>query len=83
MVKTSKTKDPFLAACIHNIWLMAATLDIDLKIKHVRGTDNGVADPLSRLYSQKTVNNSLYKDLQNNYTWYKVLISSFKLDLHV
>ena len=72
MVETSKTKDPFLVACIRNIWLITATFAINLEISHVRGVDNDIADLLSRLYSQKFVNSSLYADLQTNYTWHKV-----------
>ena len=83
MVETSKIKDPFLAACIRNIWLITATLDINLEISHVRGVDNDIADLLSRLYSQKFVNSSLYADLQTNYTWHKVPISYFNLNLHI
>ena len=83
VVETGKTKDPFLTACIRNIWLITATLDINLEISHVRGVDNDIADLLSRLYSQKFVNNSLYADLQANYTWHKVSISLFNLNLHI
>ena len=83
VVETSKTKDPFLAACIRNIWLITATLDINLEVSHIRGADNQIADLLSRLYSQKFVNNSLYADLQANYTWHKVPISHFSLNLHI
>ena len=68
VVETSKTKDPFLAACIRNIWLITAALDINLEVSHIRGADNHIADLLSRLYSQKFVNNSLYTDLQTNYS---------------
>ena len=83
VVETSKTKDPFLAACIRNIWLITATLDINLEVSHIRGADNHMADLLSRLYSQKFVNNSLYADLQANYIWHKVPISHFSLNLHI
>ena len=83
MVETSKTKDPFLAACIRNIWLITAALDINLEVSHIRGADNHIADLLSRLYSQKSVNNSLYTELQTNYIWHKVPISHFSLNLHI
>ena len=76
LVENSKTKDPFLAACIHNIWLINATLDINLEISHVRGVDNDIADLLSRLYSHKSVNSSLYEDLQINCTKFQYLTST-------
>ena len=37
VVRTNKTKDLFLAACIIDIWLISATLDITLDIQHIMG----------------------------------------------
>ena len=55
VVKTSKTNGPFLAACIHNIWLITATLDIEIQIEHVKCTNNTIADLLSRLFSDESL----------------------------
>ena len=49
VVKTSKTRDRFLAACVRNIWFLSATWDIKLDIKHIPGKHNTIADLLSRL----------------------------------
>ena len=59
VVTTGKTRDAVLGACIRNIWLLAAVLDIDIKIKHMRGKKNVIADLLSRLFSNKLVDPSL------------------------
>ena len=40
VVKTGKTKDPFLALCVINIWLLTAFHGIDLQIDHVPGCHN-------------------------------------------
>ena len=56
VVETGKTKDSFLALCVRNIWLLAASLDIQLNISHVPGIHNVIADTLSRIYSDKPVN---------------------------
>ena len=48
VLRTGKTRDPFLAACARNIWLESALSDIDLQYGHIRGVDNRVADMLSR-----------------------------------
>ena len=40
VAESSKTKDPYLAACIRNIWLLTATYDIDLKVQHIQGTQH-------------------------------------------
>ena len=48
VLKTRKTWDPYLAACARNVWYDSAMSDIDLQYTHIRGTDNKVADTLSR-----------------------------------
>ena len=53
VVTSGKTRDPILGACIRNIWLLSAVLDMDLRIQHIRGKKNIVADLLSRLFSNK------------------------------
>ena len=82
VVTTSKTKDPFLAACIRNIWLLTATQDIDLRISHIKGVVNTIADLLSRLHSGKGVNGDILRDLQRNYQWFKIPISFFNYYLY-
>ena len=37
VLKTGKTKNAFLGACSHNIWLLMDTYDIDLQIEHIVG----------------------------------------------
>ena len=48
VLRSGKTKDPYLGACARNIWYVCALADIDIQYVHVRGLDNRVADPLSR-----------------------------------
>ena len=48
VLSSGRTKDPFLGACARNIWLIAATNDIDLGYVHIPGKKNCVADLLSR-----------------------------------
>ena len=48
VLKSGKTRDPYLAACARNIWFESALADIDLQYAHIRGVDNKVADVLSR-----------------------------------
>ena len=72
-----RTRDPFLGACIHNIWLITAIHDIDLEVKHIRGTKNVLADALSRIYSDKDINQDLFQMLKESYTWQDVHHSLF------
>ena len=44
VVETGKTRDHFLALCIRNIWLITASLDIQLDIGHIAGIYNVIAD---------------------------------------
>ena len=48
VLRSGKTKDPYLGACARNIWYVCALADIDVQYVHVRGLDNRVADLLSR-----------------------------------
>ena len=45
---TGKTKDQFLNACLHMLSLQAAHFNIALRVVHIPGKDNGIADALSR-----------------------------------
>ena len=81
VVKSSKTKDKFLAACIRNIWLVSASNDIEIIIEHIEGKKNVIADLLSRLHSPAGVNNTLLTLLKQKYIWDKVDITKFDLNL--
>ena len=83
VAESGKTKDPYLATCIRNIWLLTATYDIDLIVEHIQDTHNIIADCLSRLYSDKTTNLNLLENLQNNFVWERVYIEDLKLDLSI
>ena len=83
VVKTRKTKDPFLALCVRNIWLLTACYDIERHIAHIPGCHNAIADALSRIYSNSTVNNNILNQLKGQYTWEHIPNSYFDLDLHL
>ena len=83
VVKTGKTRDPILALCVRNIWLLTASYDIDLVITHIPGSKNVIADILSRLYSDKSVNHDILTDLQQNCTWDRIPANYFDLDTHL
>ena len=42
VLRSGKTRDPYLGACARNIWYVCALADI--QYVHVRGLDNRVAD---------------------------------------
>ena len=69
MVDTGKTRDTFLALCMRNIWLITATWDIQLEVRHIPGAHNVIADTLSRVYSDNPVNLGLLQKLQDLFIW--------------
>ena len=83
VVDNSRTRDPFLAACIRNIWLLTAKWDIQLKVIHIPGKENVWADTLSRLFSPSAIDQGLLNELETNYTWDVVSIQVFILDLQI
>ena len=48
VLNSGKTRDPDLAAISRNIFMHCATFDTPLKIIHISGKDNNIADLLSR-----------------------------------
>ena len=79
----AKTKDPFLAACIRNIWMITAISDIDIQIDHTKGVYNIIVDLLSRLYSDRTFDQQLLQNLRENYQWFKIPLSYFHIDTSI
>ena len=45
---SGKTRDSFLNLCLHELWLLSCKYNIDLRISHIKGKDNVLADALSR-----------------------------------
>ena len=44
VLKSGKTKDPLLATCARNIWLITAIWNIEIIVVHVPGRNNHIAD---------------------------------------
>ena len=85
MVKTGKIKDLFLTLCIRKIWLLSAHHGIDLQISHIPGCYNIIADSLSRIFSTSSVNESILKELRDQYILHLIssLLSSRGPGLHI
>ena len=54
----NKMKDSFLSACVRTVWLLCATYNIQLVVKHIRGINNTFADILSRWDYYRNLNTS-------------------------
>ena len=63
---SGKTRDNFLNLCLYELWLLSCKYNIDLRVSHIKGKDNVLADALSRNKLEKvgpvtweTITNSL------------------------
>ena len=65
VLRSGKTRDPYLGACARNILYVCALADIDIQYVHVRGLDNRVADLLSRWTGTQNSFAELYKYIQD------------------
>ena len=65
---------------LRNIWLILATYDIALRFEHIKGSHNVTADMLSRIYSDKAIDNELYTKIKDTCTWHKIPIQFFNLN---
>ena len=79
VLKTGRTRDQYLAACGHNVWYESAMSDIDLQYNHIRGTENKVADLLSRWQGTREQIDWLYSHVQQP-IWLKVSLDMLDLD---
>ena len=79
VASSGRATNPFLCACIRNIWLLTTIHDIDPDVKHVLVTKNVLADALSRIYSDKDINQDLFQILKDSYTWEDIHHSLFHL----
>ena len=79
VLRSGKTRDPYLAACARNIWYAAAAADIDLQYVHIRGVDNKFADVLSRWQGTIDQFNLLYTHIQRP-IWLPVSQDMLELD---
>ena len=48
VLTSGRVRDPILATCARNIWLLTAIFNIHLTVTHIPGVQNQVADLLSR-----------------------------------
>ena len=53
VLTSGKTKDSILATCVRNVWLLSAMFNISIHIEHIPGTQNVIADLLSRYQFDK------------------------------
>lgn len=67
VLNTGRSRNTFLLTCARKIWMVSARHDFVISAVHIKGSDNTVADALSRRHmgnhAARTVNNLLDKSL--------------------
>ena len=72
ILNSLKSKDLFLLACARNIWAITAKFNITLRVTHISGKRNVLADILSRWYTKARFNDLVVQYLKNSCTWFMV-----------
>ena len=65
VLNTGRARDQILAACARNVWLIAATYNIEFTFSHISGQYNSTTDLLSRWGVTVDPVTKLQKLLQN------------------
>ena len=79
VLNSGKTRDLTLAAIARNIQFQIATMNVDLKVTHIPGKVNVVADLLSR-WNTRTNPNATLSQLLPSYQWVPVNDSHIMID---
>ena len=79
VINSGKTRDPVLAAITRNIAMLTATHDINLRLVHISGKHNIIADALSRIGIHSNYQVQLHH-LIPNHTWLRVPIELLEID---
>ena len=59
------TRDPFLSACAHSLWLLQAKYNIDLLVVHITGRSNTYTDTVSRWFHYKKCDSTVVNYLKS------------------
>ena len=54
VLQHGRGRDPFLLACARDVWHLTARFNFEIRIEHVPGHENHLADQLSRYYVDKS-----------------------------
>ena len=75
-------RDPVLALCARNVWLISAMYNISIHIEHIPGKNNVIADLLSRFQFDNVSWQALYQHIPN-VVWIHTHIDLTKLNTNL
>jgi hypothetical protein len=73
VINSSRTRDPYLGACLRELWLEVSRFGFELRAIHLLGVDNRVADWLSRWDINPEYRNSFNNFVGDDVDKYKEL----------
>ena len=82
ILNTGKTKDKNLATVSRNIFMLCAEYDISIKVSHIMGCKNEIADLLSRWDNSNNCTKKL-ELLVPNFSWVQIEKEMFQLDFDI
>ena len=82
VLRSGRARDPYLAACARNIWMWAATHDINFTYTHVAGKNNRTADLLSR-WCNSPANVAELNVLVPNPIWVMAGLEALEIDAEI
>jgi hypothetical protein len=82
LLNSGRGSDFLLQTLARNLWLLSAKLDCDLHFAHIRGSDNRVADLLSRWEDHPSPTSNLFQLLNQVPIWMECPEEVWNLDLH-
>ena len=82
VLSNGHSRDPFLSACVHTLWLIYATFNIQVSVQHISGVSNVYADTLSRWMHFQHVNNCVTRFLKLC-DWCSIDVSMLQPDFSV
>ena len=82
VLTSGRTRDPVLALCARNVWLISAMYNISIHIEHIPGKNNVIADLLSRFQFDNVSWQALYQHVPN-VVWIHTHIDLTKLNTNL
>ena len=82
VLQEGKARDPLLATIARNIWMLTSIFNIHLSVSHIAGTNNAVADLLSRWWVTENRDKKL-STLLHSWKWIPTHMDLLKLNYSI